>query len=330
MKILIAYDGSDCADAALDDLTHAGLPEKCEAMVMTVAEAWLPPPPPSAFEIVEMARSSSSPLDLHRKYASGHKAVQEAGAMASRAALRIASNFPKWKISHEASWGSPTWELFSKAEDFGADLIVVGSQGRSALGRLFLGSVSQWLLNEARCSVRVARGKLEERELPVRLLVGIDGSRHSKAALRHVAARNWPVLSEARVVHVDQPLEVKTVAQLVTPIKDAVAEVNAAERKRLERMTKTAAKKLEMSGLQTTTKVLTGDPKRVLAHVAEEWRADCIFLGATGVSNRLGRFLLGSVAGAVAARANCSVEIVRSKRHKPKSNGNGHQKHTGN
>ena len=28
MKILIGYDGSDCADAALDDLTHAGLPDK--------------------------------------------------------------------------------------------------------------------------------------------------------------------------------------------------------------------------------------------------------------------------------------------------------------
>ena len=33
MKLLIAYDGSKCADSALDDLTHAGLPAKGEALV---------------------------------------------------------------------------------------------------------------------------------------------------------------------------------------------------------------------------------------------------------------------------------------------------------
>jgi hypothetical protein len=55
MKLLIAYDGSRCADSALDDLTHAGLRTKGEALVMSVAEVWLPPPPPSSYEVVEMA-----------------------------------------------------------------------------------------------------------------------------------------------------------------------------------------------------------------------------------------------------------------------------------
>ena len=43
LKILIAYDGSDCANAALNDLQRAGLPHKADAMVVSVAEAWLPP-----------------------------------------------------------------------------------------------------------------------------------------------------------------------------------------------------------------------------------------------------------------------------------------------
>ena len=43
MKILIAYDGTPPADAAIDDLTMAGLPEKGEALVFSVADVWLPP-----------------------------------------------------------------------------------------------------------------------------------------------------------------------------------------------------------------------------------------------------------------------------------------------
>lgn len=44
MKILIAYDGSECARAALGELTRAGLPEEAEAIVISVADAYLPHP----------------------------------------------------------------------------------------------------------------------------------------------------------------------------------------------------------------------------------------------------------------------------------------------
>lgn len=42
MKLLIAYDGSKCAEAAIDDLTRAGLPPANEAVVVSIAEVWLP------------------------------------------------------------------------------------------------------------------------------------------------------------------------------------------------------------------------------------------------------------------------------------------------
>jgi nucleotide-binding universal stress UspA family protein len=50
MRVLIGYDGSECADAALDDLTQAALPPSGEAHILSVAEGWLPPPPPSTYE----------------------------------------------------------------------------------------------------------------------------------------------------------------------------------------------------------------------------------------------------------------------------------------
>jgi nucleotide-binding universal stress UspA family protein len=321
MKMLIAYDGSKCSEAALDDLTHAGLPEKGEALVMSVAEVWLPPPPPSTAEILELAATTKGALGLERKYMANAQVVKDADEMAARAAARFQAIFPKWTVKHESVWGSPNWELFSRAEEWKADLVVVGSHGRTAVGRLFLGSISQWLLNEVRCSVRVARGKLDEPDFPVRLILALDGSPSADKALEEIASRNWPAKSEVRVVMVNQPLELTYIGGMAPPLVESIDELNNEERERSLRIVNAAAKKLETAGLRAMADVIEGDPKKILVEVAEDWRADCVFVGATGLTNRFERFLLGSTAAAVAARAHCSVEVIRRKRRERKTNG---------
>ena len=62
-----------------------------------------------------------------------------------------------------------------------------GFTRRTALGRFVLGSVSQRVLTEALCSVRIARGRVDEPNSPVRIIVGTDGSRPSEEALKAVA-----------------------------------------------------------------------------------------------------------------------------------------------
>jgi hypothetical protein len=42
-NLLIAYDGSECSDAMLEQLPRAGLPEELNVTVLTVADLWLPP-----------------------------------------------------------------------------------------------------------------------------------------------------------------------------------------------------------------------------------------------------------------------------------------------
>jgi len=323
MKVLIAYDGSKCSESALDDLTHAGLPKKGEALVMSVAEVWLPPPPPSALEIVEMATTAGDALGLERKYMANAQVVNNSKTMAAKTAARFKTKFPQWRVSHEALWGSANWELFSKSEEWKADLIVVGSHGRNVVGRFFLGSISQWLLNQARCSVRVARGKIDEPDFPVRLIVGLDGSPNSWLALEEVARRNWPEKSEVRVVIIDQPLEPTVVGEFIPAIIDSVTESNEDENANSLRVAKEAAAYLSEHGLRAEPVVKVGEPKRGLVEYADQWRADCIFVGATGLTNRFERFVLGSTAAAVAARAHCSVEIVRKRKHTSKSNPNG-------
>ena len=311
MKILIAYDGSSCADAALDDLQRAGLPLEAEAQIISVAELWLPPPPPSSYEIVEEARQVRVPADLKRVYSQGCVAAKEALAMAERAAELVKINFPGWIVSADSSCGSPAWEVVFRADQWKPDLIVVGSHGRTALGRFVLGSVSQRVLTEAKCSVRIARGRVEEPGSPVRIMVGIDGSAGSEEAVRAVAARKWPGGSEVKVVIVDDPFVPPIIGDIIPPLAETIEESNAVDRSWDEEMLAHSATVLSGTEMKVTSEVRLGDPKKQLPEAAEEWGADCIFVGSAGFSNRFERFVLGSISSAVAARARCSVEVVR-------------------
>jgi len=311
MKILIGYDGSECADAALDDLTQAGLPASGEFHIMSVAEVWLPPPPPSTYEIIEEARNATSPAELQRDFSRHCAAAKEVLALAERARDRVQSLFPNWKVSAGSSCGSPAWELVAKADEWKPDLIVVGSHGRTALGRFVLGSVSQRVLTEARSSVRIARGRVEEPNSPVRIIVGTDGSEASDEALRAVAARHWPPQSEIKVIMVDDPLAPEFLGKLIPPVAEMIEEDRQEERAWVEQISNQSLNILRQAVIKVTCEVREGDPKRELCKAAEEWNADCIFVGSAGFSNRLERFVLGSISAAVAARAHCSVEVVR-------------------
>ena len=311
MKILIGYDGSDCADAALDDLTHAGLPGQAEAFILSVAEVWLPPPPPSAYEVLEQARKATSPGELQRNYAKGCRAAKDALALSERARDRVVTNFRDWKVTADSSCGSPAWELVAKADQWKPDLILVGSHGRTALGRFVLGSVSQRVLTEARCSVRVCRGRVDEPNSPVRIIVGTDGSEPSEEALLAVAARKWPERSEVKVVMVDDPLAPDFLGKLIPPLGETLEEDKRQEQAWVERISERSMQILRANGIKVTCDLRYGDPKRELCKAAEDWGADCIFVGSAGFSNRFERFVLGSVSAAVAARAHCSVEVVR-------------------
>jgi nucleotide-binding universal stress UspA family protein len=309
-KILIAYDGSACADAALNDLHRAGLPSDAEAIVISVAEAWLPPPPPSSYEIVERAFGEDSTAEAEKVNEREAGALADARALATEAAKRIQSHFPDWRIRAEAHFGSPASELLAKADEWKPDLIVVGSHGRSAVGRLILGSVSHKIVTEARCSVRIARGQPDNGDSPARIVVGVDGSPGAEEAVRAAAIRTWPAGSEMRIVAAFDTITPTMAGSLIPPVVQWAEEQNRAALEIVNRMIESFEERFRAAKLSVSNIVQPGDPKRVLVQEAEDWKADCIFVGARGLS-RIDRFLLGSVSTAVAGRAHCSVEVIR-------------------
>jgi nucleotide-binding universal stress UspA family protein len=130
-----------------------------------------------------------------------------------------------------------------------------------------------------------------------------------------VAARGWTPGSEVRVVVAADLPGAYAVPVLIPPAGERADEVDRAEGTQAEEIAAKAVKELRAGladkSVTVSSAVDTGNPKQVLVRHAEEFGADCIFTGATGFNSRIERFVLGSVSAAVAARAHCSVEVVR-------------------
>jgi nucleotide-binding universal stress UspA family protein len=312
MKVLIGYDGSLSAEAALEDLRRAGLPREGEALVITVGEV-LAAPDTSAAEAVGAALTSrrvASAVASAREQAA--RVLEESRVLAAAAARRVGFFLPAWDVRSESLVGTPSWELLRKAEEWGADLVVVGSQGRSALGRLLLGSVSKKVAEESGRSVRIARlATVKAEGEPPRIVVGVDGSEEAERAVRAVGERVWPDGTQVRIITVDDGTPPAKIAAVLPSAASPISGRDEESAVPARAMVEWAVGELRAIGLDASASVLKGDPRAALVAEARRWNADCIFVGPRRFSGALERLRLGSVSAAVGKNAHCSVEIVR-------------------
>jgi nucleotide-binding universal stress UspA family protein len=146
MRILLAVDGSRCSDAAVEEIGRRPWPEGSSIKVLTAyelptaptPEAWAIPP--NYFEEMDVALR------------------KQAQDIVERALQKLKSKFGT-SVSLDGSVvpGPPRTIILDEAENWGAELIVVGSHGYRAWQRFLLGSVSQSVVSHAKCSVEVVR-----------------------------------------------------------------------------------------------------------------------------------------------------------------------------
>lgn len=143
----------------------------------------------------------------------------------------------------------------------------------------------------------------------MRILLAIDDSKFSEAAVETVVEQARPHGTEVRILHVMEapPL---LVARELGGYEPALQNALEFQKQHAEVLVAKTAELLRARGLKVTAALETGDPKAKILDVAEEWHADLIVLGSHGWKG-LNRFLMGSVSDAVARHASCSVEIVR-------------------
>lgn len=146
----------------------------------------------------------------------------------------------------------------------------------------------------------------------MKILLATDGSAHSKIVLENVAGKPYLPNTEVRIVSAYQSTPLISSIEPMGVSQEYYTAADKYALKTAEKIAKNAAEILHKknSALTITTTVIDGSPKSVILKEAERFGADLIVIGSHG-SGAVKRFLLGSVAQAVALHAKCSVEIVR-------------------
>jgi nucleotide-binding universal stress UspA family protein len=143
----------------------------------------------------------------------------------------------------------------------------------------------------------------------MKILLPIDDSKFSEAAMQTVIAQVHSKDTEVHVLHVVEPPSL-LVARDMGGYDSTLEAVWDEETKQAEILVAKAAETLRSHGITATTAVQQGDPKSLIIDASEAWHADLIVLGSHG-RKALDHFLMGSVSEATARHARCSVEIVR-------------------
>ena len=287
MKILLALDASPASKAALDAIAKRPWPAGSKVEVLTVVntlEPW------------------ALTLIVEEMKAHAHQLVDSAAMH-----LHLQGLAAEGIVSE----GDPKHVILDHAASTGADLVVVGAHGMTALEQFFLGSVSKAVLRHAPCSVAIVRKTASSK-----ILLAIDDSAGSRLAVESVAVRPWPAGTEIRVLSAVELGMSALQGAFEIPSLDAkhLETQRAAAMKRTEDAIDSARKTLEATGLTTSESISVLDqaPKEIILQEAAAWPADWIVLGSHG-SSGLSRFLIGSTSETVATHAPCSVEIVRKK-----------------
>jgi nucleotide-binding universal stress UspA family protein len=146
----------------------------------------------------------------------------------------------------------------------------------------------------------------------MRILVAVDGSPFSDAALEEVARRPWPDGAKILVLTAFE-LPLAATPDIWSLPGEYFAQVEQSVRLRGESVMARAVARLTAAvgpDLEVEGECVTGTAKRVIIDEAEKWKADLIVVGSHGYP-AWERLLLGSVSQAVVSHAKCSVEVVR-------------------
>ncbi len=290
MRVLLATDGSTDAQAAAAWLADFPLPADTTIRVTTVAGVT-----PASLDIPTVRDFQAS-------------LRHEARVVADRTCARLAGRVRT--LEAHVLEGDAREALVRAAEEWPADLVVMGARGLSVMAGLVLGSVSLAVARHAPCPVLVVNSGAR----PLRhILVAIDGSEPAQAAAEFVARLPLdPALTVQVLGVVERPRFPSTApAALAAHLRAAVEQLVAERTSALGPALEQAADAFGPGAPRVERRIAVGDPTDQIVRAADTTDTDLVVVGARGLG-ALKRLLLGSVSEAVLRSAERSVLIVRA------------------
>jgi nucleotide-binding universal stress UspA family protein len=297
-RILCPVDFSDCSRRALDHAMAIARWYKSTVTVLHVfasAQAAAVGPGPVVFEPIFLP-----PVERDRLLADtkAFAATESAPGLTTEAVVRE---------------GNVAAEILEQAATMRADLLVIGTHGRSGFERLLLGSVAEKVLRKASCPVMTVPGRLPDAApagsvLYRRVLCPVDFSEASLHALKYAISMGHEAGSELTILHVvAHELEDTTDFEFATgmTIGDFLKEREETLRRRLQEQVARAA---EFCRVDST--ITHGKPWREVLRIAAARQSDLIIMGVQG-RGAADLLLFGSTTQHVVREASCPVLTLR-------------------
>jgi nucleotide-binding universal stress UspA family protein len=235
-----------------------------------------------------------------------------AGLETAAQRLRVAGQ----TVRTEVATGDPARRIVDMAADLRAEMIVMASHGRGALGRLIYGSVADQVGRESPVPVMVVRVRqLEPGPVGItRLVVPLDGSSRAETALPVATSISLRLGTPILLVRVVDPADLMPPAVGVDetiPFEiydEAEQELEQEARRYLDTM----AQKLREHGLPVATSVLMGPPA---SSIEEATHLGDVVILSSHERTRVMRWLLGSVAEKLTREDEAPVILVPAQEH---------------
>jgi nucleotide-binding universal stress UspA family protein len=203
--------------------------------------------------------------------------------------------------------GTPYAEIVRRAEAWNADLIVVGSQGKTGVSRALLGSVAEHVVRVAHCPVLVSRASRGSGVV----MAATDLSDPSLPAVATAAEEARRRGASLTVVHAMESSLAAYGAAAAALFGSTVSVPSADDRKQVrEWLVSALGDAMRGFGAQGEPLVVEGSVVASVVQAVEERRADLLVIGTHGRTG-ISRLLLGSVAEKLVRLVDCSVLVAR-------------------
>ncbi len=288
-KLLLALDGSEHSQAAIEMLSALQFPAGSSITIITVISE----------------RQWKNDSGMYSKYLAEVKSALEKNGQA---------------VDSQLAHGHPAKEIVKLADSLQPDLIIMGAKGLRATMGIFLGGTVQQVVEYASWPVWVVRAPFLGLS---KAIFTTDGSAFSRDSEEYISRFPWPEKTDIVVLHVLPPFPRQDViypawyggGDILVPLSQKQLsedeESDKQEQRLGEQLVKQVVDHLQLKGLSAQGRVLRGDAATEIINFTQREQVKLIIVGGRGVS-QVESWFLGSVTRKLVHYAHCSVLIVKN------------------